>query len=113
MRPFADAVLANGLSAYLKSAKAEHGGLFTEIIVMDQYGLNVGQSDLNSDYWQGDEAKWQKTFPEGPTAVFVDDIELDESTQTLQSQVSITITNPDTDTVIGVATFGIEVEVLD
>jgi hypothetical protein len=33
----------------------------------------VGQSDVTSDYWQGDEGKWQKTFGTGDAnAIFVD-----------------------------------------
>ncbi len=45
------AVLGNELSAYLKKVKAESDGLYTEIFVMDNKGLNVGQSDVTSDYW--------------------------------------------------------------
>jgi hypothetical protein len=46
--------------------------MITEMFVMDAKGLNVGQSDVTSDYWQGDEAKWQKTYGAGPGVVFVD-----------------------------------------
>jgi hypothetical protein len=111
--PLSAGVLANALSKYLKKIKADHGGLFTEIFVMDNRGLNVGQSDVTSDYWQGDEAKWQKTFLVGPSAVFVDKVEHDESTQTLQTQVSLAIVDPATKRVIGAATFGIDVAALD
>jgi len=111
--PLSTEVLANALSVHLKQVKDDNGGLFTEIFVMDNKGLNVGQSDLTSDYWQGDEAKWQKTFPVGPTAVFVDAVELDESPQTLQAQVSLSIVDLDSETVIGAATFGIDVEALE
>lgn len=110
--PLISEVLKNTLSAYLQSRKEAAGGLFTEIFVMDNKGLNVGQSDVTSDYWQGDEAKWKKTYLAGATAVHIGDVELDESTQTYQSQVSVSIVDPASGTVIGAATFGVDVSAL-
>ena len=34
---------------------------YAEIFVMDNQGANVAMTDKTSDYWQGDEAKFQKT----------------------------------------------------
>ncbi len=110
--PLISEVLKNALSAYLQERKDAAGGLFTEIFVMDNKGLNVGQSDVTSDYWQGDEAKWKKTFLAGAAAVHISDVELDESTQTYQSQVSVSITDPASGAVIGAATFGVDVSAL-
>lgn len=111
-RPLIDRVLANTLSGFLKGKKDEGEGLYTEIFVVDNRGLNVGQSDVTSDYWQGDEAKWKKTFLAGPDGLLIADVEFDESTQSYQSQVSFSITDPDTDEVIGSITVGINVELL-
>ena len=111
-RPMIDRVLANELSRFLSQSKAEQRGIVTEIFVMDNRGLNVGQSDVTSDYWQGDEAKWQRTFLVGPDAVMIDDVELDESTQTFQSQLNMTITDETTGEVIGAITVGIDVEAI-
>lgn len=105
-------VLANDLSNYLKNVSDRAGGLYTEIIVMDGKGLNAGQSAVTSDYWQGDEDKWSKTYAVGPDAVFVDEVEKDESTQMLQSQVSFTIIDPATNQVIGAITFGVNLDQL-
>ncbi|MEX0759319.1 MAG: hypothetical protein WD100_07055 [Tistlia sp.] len=110
--PMIDDVLANALSQWLDSAKEQQGGLVTEIFVMDAKGLNVGQSDVTSDYWQGDEAKFQKTFDVGPDAVFVDGVERDESTQMFQSQVSVTVVDPASGASIGAITVGINVDAL-
>lgn len=107
-----DAKLNSDVSAYLKKVKDEQQGMVTELFVMDAKGLNVGQSDPTSDYWQGDEAKFQKTFGAGADAVFVDEVEQDESTQTLQSQASFTIMDPETGEPIGAATAGINLEAL-
>jgi len=108
-----DAVLSKPVSGYLSDALEEQQGLISEIFVMDNRGLNVGQSGLTSDYWQGDESKWQETFNVGPDAVHLSEIEFDESSQTYSAQVSISITDPDTNTVIGAATFGVDAEALE
>lgn len=110
--PMSKTVLTNALSAYLKKVKGDAGGLFTEIFVMDNKGLNVGQSDTTSDYWQGDEAKWQKTYSVGPKAVHIGKVKTDESSQTLQSQLSMSITDPANGKVIGAVTVGVNVEQL-
>ncbi|MCB1739016.1 MAG: hypothetical protein KDK91_01500 [Gammaproteobacteria bacterium] len=107
-----DAVLGNALSGRLKQIKESGGGLYTEIFVMDNKGLNVGQSDVTSDYWQGDESKWQKTFSAGPGSIFVDAVEFDESTQTYQAQISLTLVDPATNTAVGAVTVGVNVEAL-
>ena len=109
-KPLIDVVLKSELSAFLVKKKEASKGLITEIFVMDNKGLNVGQSDITSDYWQGDEAKWQKTFLVGPDTVFVDKIEKDESTQELQAQVSVSIKDPETGKVIGAITLGISID---
>jgi len=109
-KPLIDAVLGNGLSKYLKKVEADSQGLITEIFVMDDKGLNVGQSQVTSDYWQGDEAKWQKTFKVGSDAMHISDVSQDESTQRFQSQLSLPVIDPDTKKVIGAVTVGLDVE---
>lgn len=109
-QPMIDSVLDNPLSGYLAEVQDASDGLFTEIFVMDAKGLNVGQSDVTSDYWQGDEAKWQDTFGAGAGSVHVSELEQDDSTQLLQSQVSVTVVDPDSGDVIGAVTFGVNVE---
>ncbi|EJC79542.1 hypothetical protein Rleg4DRAFT_1137 [Rhizobium leguminosarum bv. trifolii WSM2297] len=106
-----DGVLGNALSKFLQEKKAASNGKISEIFVMDAKGLNVGQSDPTSDFWQGDEGKFQKSFGAGKDAVFVDEIEKDESTQTLQSQASVTISD-DKGTPIGAITVGVNVDAL-
>ena len=107
-----DGVLGNALSQFLKAKQQEAGGLITEVFVMDNKGLNVGQSDVTSDYWQGDEDKWSKTYGGGPDAVFIDGAEKDESTQMLQSQGSIAIKDPASGEAIGAITVGINLDAL-
>jgi hypothetical protein len=111
-KPFVNEVLARELSKFLMEKKEGAEGMITEMFVMDAKGLNVGQSDVTSDYWQGDEAKWQKTYSAGPGVVFVDEVEEDESTQALQSQASVTISDPESGEPIGAITVGINLDML-
>jgi len=107
-----DEVLGNSLSGFLRDKQMASNGVITEIFVTDDKGLNVGQSDVTSDYWQGDEAKWQKTYGTGDAAaIFVDEAEKDESTQMLQSQVSLTVAD-ETGAPIGAITVGINLNAL-
>ncbi|MFT4727559.1 MAG: hypothetical protein ACI9UN_002056 [Granulosicoccus sp.] len=108
--PLISKLIQNSLSEFLRGVKDEGEGLMTEIFIMDDKGLNVGQSDITSDFWQGDEAKWQKTFSAAPKSMFVDEVEMDESTQRFQTQVSIAITDPDTGKNIGAVTIGVDAE---
>ncbi|MEH6404167.1 MAG: hypothetical protein V7750_12385 [Sneathiella sp.] len=108
-----NSVLSNDLSSYLKEIKEKSEGLYTEIFVMDMKGLNVGQSDITSDYWQGDEGKWKKTYGVGPDGLLIDEVEFDDSSQTYQSQVSVSIVDPATKKAIGAVTIGVNVEALE
>lgn len=110
-RPLIDEVLANATSAYLLEQQEASEGLFTEIFAMDAKGLNVGQSGVTSDYWQGDEGKWQNTYGAGAGSIDIGDIEEDESTQTFQSQVSVPVVDASGNP-IGAVTFGVNVEYL-
>jgi len=108
--PTIDAVLSNDAAAFLDDVVAAAGGRITEIFVMDARGLNVAASDMTSDYWQGDEAKHSGTFGKGPGAVHVGEVEFDESSQRYQTQISATITDPDTGRAIGAVTVGVDAE---
>ncbi|HEV2518870.1 MAG TPA: hypothetical protein VGV07_26720 [Devosia sp.] len=111
-KPMIDATLANEASKYLVGVQAESAGLFTEIFATDAVGLNVAQSTVTSDYWQGDEDKFTLSFGAGADAVALGEVEQDESTQTFQSQVSITITDPATGAPIGSITAGVDLSML-
>lgn len=111
--PLVDEVTGGTAAELLRSYQAASGGLYSEIFVMDGVGLNVAASDATSDYWQGDEAKWQESYGAGPDAVHIGEIEFDESSQSYLSQVSLPVTDPDTGAPIGAATFGINVELLN
>ena len=105
-------VMDGEASALLKALCDGSRGVVTELILMDALGLNVGQCGPSSDFWQGDEAKHQETYLEGPDAIFVDQIERDDSTGRDQLQASITVTDPETGEAIGALTVGLDAEFL-
>ena len=111
-KPLINATLGTDASSALAAAQADSAGLFTEIFATDATGRNVAQSTITSDYWQGDEDKFTKSFGAGADAVFLGEIEQDESTQTYQSQVSITVTDPATGAPIGSITAGVDLSAL-
>jgi hypothetical protein len=90
-QPLITAVLSSPLSSYLTRIQSDSQGLFSAIFVMDAVGLNAGQSAITSDFWQGDEAKWQQTFQVGPDAVFIDEVEINEDTGAEIRQLNMSI----------------------
>ena len=90
-KPLIAATLSSPLSVYLARIQGKSLGLYAEIFVMDQNGLNVGQSSVTSDFWQGDEDKFQKTFDVADDAMFVDAPEWDDEAKIWRNQVSFTL----------------------
>jgi hypothetical protein len=102
-------IMGNELSAFLRGIKAASGGVITEIFVMDNAGLNVGQTNGTGDLMQGDEAKWQKTYQVSASAVFIDAVEEEDGINI--SQVSLTVARPNSAR-LGAITIGINVDAL-
>lgn len=100
----------NALSTFLKAKKAAGGPAMLDLLVFDDKGLNVGQTDMTQDYNQGDEAKYSKTFSVGPDAVFIDKISSNAGKNTLQANLSIK--DPQTGAAIGAMTVGLDVDAL-
>ena len=105
--PLHEQLMANTTANELSTMVAELPQI-TECFVMDNQGANVGQYNETSDYWQGDEAKWQNSFNNGKGGVDVGDKEIDESTAMAQQQISLPIVDGD-GTVVGAITFGLDV----
>ncbi|MDP3478744.1 MAG: hypothetical protein Q8R88_03175 [Desulfoprunum sp.] len=79
-----------------------------ECFVMDNQGANVGQYNDTSDYWQGDEPKWAKSFNGGKGGVEIGKKEIDQSTALAQQQISLPLIDAD-GAVVGAITLGISV----
>ncbi|MBU2551991.1 MAG: cache domain-containing protein [Proteobacteria bacterium] len=107
--------LADFMKALMESEAGKHlQGIqkskpyFAEIFLMDNQGANVAMTDKTSDYWQGDEPKFQESFKGGAGAIHVSEVKFDESSQAYLVQVSVPV--KDGNQVIGAITFGIDVE---
>ena len=106
---YMEALMTSECGKYLRALQ-ESVPYYAEIFIMDNQGANVAMSDKTSDYWQGDEAKFQKSFNGGAGSIFIDDVEFDESTQSYLVQVSVPV--KDGKKVIGAITFGIDIDKL-
>ena len=104
---YMQAIMDSTCGNYLRSIQ-NSAPYYSEIFVMDNQGANVAMTDKTSDYWQGDEAKFQKSFNGGTGAVFVDAVKFDDSAQAYLVQVSVPVW--DGSQVIGAITFGIDVD---
>ena len=103
-------VMGNELSAFLRGIKAASGGVITEIFVMDNVGLNVGQTNGTGDYMQGDEGKWKKTYLVSANAVFIDEVEEDGGVNVSQTNLTVARANGFR---LGAVTIGINVDALN
>lgn len=104
---YMQALMNNECGRHLKNFQKKFGYI-AEIFAMDNQGANVAMTDKTSDYWQGDEAKFKKSFAGGKGAVFMDEVEFDDSTQAYLVQVSVPVM--DGGRAIGAITFGIDVD---
>jgi len=102
-------VMGNELSAFLRGIKAASGGVITEIFVMDNNGLNVGQTNGTGDYMQGDEAKWQKTYPVSAHAIHISEVEEDGGVNVSQTSLTVARGNGAR---LGAVTIGINVDAM-
>jgi hypothetical protein len=109
--PLIAEILSRRLSHRLKARQNESQGLISEIIVMDNHGLNVGLSAPTSDFWQGDEDKFTRTFSARSHSWFVGPPERDESTQMTEVQASMAIRDSK-GIFIGAITIGIRLDAL-
>ena len=64
-----------------------------ELFATDRYGALIGSTDRTSDYYQADEGWWQAAWNNGNGAVFIDEPEFDESTQTTAVNIAVPIRN--------------------
>lgn len=104
-------LMEKSVSHYLKAKQDDSQGTILEFFVTDCNGLNVGQSIITNDYWQGDEDKFLKTFALNSPDIHISGAERDESTQLLETQASFIVTD-EKGKPIGTATVTIAIDAL-
>jgi hypothetical protein len=107
---YMQALMESECGKHLREVQAS-APYFAEIFVMDNQGANVAMTDKTSDYWQGDEPKFQESFKGGAGAVHIGDVKFDDSTQAYLVQVSVPVL--DGGKAIGAITFGVDVDQVD
>lgn len=110
-RPLIQTMLQQHLSRYLQVFEEKHPD-FTEVMVVDRQGMNLGISRPSSDYWQGDEDKFLQVFPPARDSYHVGSIEYDASTGKFQVPVSVRVTDPDSGEALGVLIVGVDIEAI-
>ena len=73
-----------------------------EIFATDIQGTNIAMTDRTSDYWQADEGWWQGAFDNGQGAVYVSEVDYDDSAGTWAVDIGVPIRNAKGTKVIGV-----------
>jgi hypothetical protein len=115
MKPYINNKCADAVRRQVKTIPA-----VVEAFVMDNQGGLVCTVEKTTDYWQGDEDKWQKAvgsssppsapFLDGKGADFIDKPQFDDSSQVYTVQISLPIMEKDH--AIGAITVGLALDKL-
>jgi hypothetical protein len=87
-----------------------HEALVTEVMLTNSFGTLVAMSQLTSDFWQGDEPKFEQHIGGGPRDIYVSPIRYDASTARFQVTVSMPIVVEGQWLPAGVLAIGLDVE---
>lgn len=101
LTPFISAFMTNATAQQLTAYQRDNPG-FKELFIADAYGLNVGQTDKTSDFYQADESWWVNAMKGGQGKVFHGKIEFDQSSQTEAISIYVPVIDPSTRIAIGV-----------
>ncbi len=107
-----ESVVRNDIAERLRIVVADSRGLVTQIEIFDDHGISIAQSTPKPGIWLGDERRWRETFHAGPGTVYIDEIQFDALTHTLQSWANFPIEDPNSGRAIGAVAIGINVEAI-
>lgn len=110
VRPLPDSLLARPASAWLKAQQNAGEGLITEIMLTDRHGLLAAASEVTTDYWQGDEAKFSEAFFAAGPAPHIGRLHYDQSSEAYHVHLSTALRDPRSDEVIGTLIIGLNIE---
>ena len=91
----------------MKAAKVS----YREMFLMDNKGALVCAAEKPTDYYQGDEAKWQSSFNAGAGRTYIAPPAFDASANATLTQISVPV--KDGSTTIGVLMVGVDASQLD
>lgn len=112
----AERILALPGSRALLAWQESHRGLVTEVMLINDMGTLAAMSQLTSDYWQGDEPKFQRvmenrvTGTEAERRLYISPIRYDTSAARFQITASTPVVPGHGKSAIGVAVIGLSIE---
>jgi len=104
---FMKSLMENDCAKALFDIQKEYPYL-VEIFVKDNQGAHVAMTDKTTWYYHGDKDKFIKAFNGGRGALYLSDVQFDESSQAYLVQVSVPVM--DGKSCIGVVIFGVDVD---
>jgi hypothetical protein len=114
--PLALHILDLPASKSLLAWQVKHNGLITEVMLINDMGTLAAMSQLTSDFWQGDERKFQNvintpsTMVEDRPVFDISPIRYDSSTTRFQITVSVPVSAAPDEPPNGVISFGLDIE---
>lgn len=103
-------VTQNDVAKYFQR-RVENNPAIDEVFLTDNQGANVAAYPPTSDYWQGDEDKWSRSYNNGDGVVYIGPLEYDESTKKTQVQISAPVVSQNE--TIGVLVLGVSVNYIN
>jgi hypothetical protein len=97
--------LQSGDHAVVMQRFVEQDPALSGALLADNQGANVATYRLADDYWQGDEAEWEKTYNKGEGQVYVSPLQLNEETGVISMYVAAPVL--DRSKTIGVLVVGV------
>ncbi|MGA9597237.1 MAG: cache domain-containing protein, partial [Acidimicrobiia bacterium] len=97
----ASGIAGNAVSAHLQTFLKSFPDN-VEVFVTDQQGLNIAMTDRTSDYLQADEGWWQGAYANQQGAVFIGDVEYDDSAGAWAMNIGVPVYSPITKQVVGI-----------
>ena len=111
LTPFKISLQKTPVGYYLKRKVELNKAIYSEAFLTDNQGANVTAFPATSDYWQGDEDKWSKSFNSGDGKIYIGEVELDESSGSYATQISAPVKSGGV--TIGVLVVGIKLSYIE
>jgi hypothetical protein len=108
--PMIEKIAASPASGRLITLQAGTSDIVTEVFIMDLRGVNVAESEPTSQYWHIEEDRFDQIANFRDMEIYISDVHLEQDGSVYQAQVSLPIKDPETLDLIGVATFGVNVQ---
>jgi sensor histidine kinase regulating citrate/malate metabolism len=70
-KPLISGVMNNELSELLEKIQEHSNGLYQGILITDTKGLNIGETFISNEYWQGGQRFWKKAFATSPAKPYI------------------------------------------